>query len=163
MSAATTAVVRPMRWWDIEAVMPIEHELFGDEAWTETMLWSELAERSNRWYVVVDGDRDGELAAYAGLCVFTTHEAYVQTLAVAERHQRRGLGTVLLRSLVEEATRRGCRQLDLEVRADNEAAQQLYVRHGFQAIGRRRAYYQPSGIDAIVMRKPLPDQQAVTP
>jgi ribosomal-protein-alanine N-acetyltransferase len=31
----------------------------------------------------------------------------------------------------------------------------LYLRRGFEEIGVRRGYYQPSGVDAIVMRKDL--------
>jgi ribosomal-protein-alanine N-acetyltransferase len=41
----------------------------------------------------------------------------------------------------------------LEVRADNELAQGLYRRRGFAEIGRRRGYYQPSGTDAVVMKR----------
>lgn len=153
-----TVVVRPMRWWDIEAVMPVERQLFGDEAWSDTMLWSELAARDTRWYVVVDGEHRGRIAGYAGLCVFGSEEAYVQTIGVDPGRQRRGIGTVLLRSLIAEAQRRGARRLDLEVRADNPVAQGLYERHGFVRIGHRRAYYQPSGVDAVVMRKSLVDR-----
>ena len=43
----------------------------------------------------------------------------------------------------------------LEVRADNPRAHGLYLRRGFAEIGVRRGYYQPSGMDAIVMRKDL--------
>ena len=35
---------------------------------------------------------------------------------------------------------------------DNDRAQRLYRRRGFTDIGIRRAYYQPSGTDALVMR-----------
>ena len=44
------------------------------------------------------------------------------------------------------------RDVFLEVRADNPAAQSLYERAGFSVITRRRGYYQPSGTDALVMR-----------
>jgi hypothetical protein len=43
----------------------------------------------------------------------------------------------------------------LEVRADNSRAQRLYHWWGFTEIGIRRGYYQPSGTDAIVMRRSL--------
>jgi ribosomal protein S18 acetylase RimI-like enzyme len=43
--------------------------------------------------------------------------------------------------------------LDLEVRDGNAAAIAMYERFGFRVIGRRRGYYQPSGADAIVMRR----------
>jgi ribosomal-protein-alanine N-acetyltransferase len=38
---------------------------------------------------------------------------------------------------------------------DNPRASGLYQRRGFAEIGVRRGYYQPSGTDAIVMRKDL--------
>jgi ribosomal-protein-alanine N-acetyltransferase len=44
----------------------------------------------------------------------------------------------------------------LEVRADNEVAQGLYRRRGFAEVGRRRRYYQPSGTDAVVMKRERP-------
>jgi [ribosomal protein S18]-alanine N-acetyltransferase len=143
--------MRPMRWWDIEAVMSLEHALFGDEAWTEAVFWSELAQRESRRYLV--DETDGVVAGYAGLCVYPPDEAYVQTIAVSPAVQGRGVGSALLTSLLAEAGRRGARRVDLEVKADNEGAQRLYARHGFARIAVRRKYYQPSGTDAIVMRR----------
>ena len=43
----------------------------------------------------------------------------------------------------------------LEVRADNGAARRLYERHGFAEVSVRRRYYQPEGVDAVVMRRRL--------
>jgi ribosomal-protein-alanine N-acetyltransferase len=142
-----------MRWWDIPAVMSIEHELFAEDSWSEGMFWSELAERDTRRYLV-DEDGDGEVRAYSGLCAYAPHEAYIQTIAVAPHAQRKGIGEALLVEMLDEATRRGCPHVDLEVRADNAAAQRLYERHGFVQIAVRRGYYQPSNVDAIVMRRP---------
>jgi ribosomal-protein-alanine N-acetyltransferase len=141
-----------MQWWDIEPVMGLERELFGDEAWSDTMFWSELAEPTSRHYLVAEGP-GGEVVAYAGLCAYPPYESYVQTIAVAPAHQGHGVGTMLLTRLIDESVRRGCTRLDLEVRADNLAAIALYERHGFSRIGLRRGYYQPSGVDAVVMRK----------
>lgn len=144
--------MRPMRWWDIEPVMVIEKDLFGDEAWSDTMFWSELAERATRSYLVEEDD-SGSVCAYAGLCTYAPHEAYIQTIAVAPAAQRRGIGERLLVSLLDQADRRSCEHVDLEVRADNETAMRLYERHGFTKIAMRRNYYQPSGMDAVVMRR----------
>lgn len=146
-----TVELRPMRWEDIEAVMRMEAELFGDEPWTESMFWSELSQRETRHYIVaVDGD---EVVGYAGLCAYAPHEAYVQTIGVTVSRQGEGIGTTMLFDLIDEAERRGCPRLDLEVRADNASAIALYERHGFHQIGIRRGYYQPSGTDAVVMRR----------
>ena len=35
---------------------------------------------------------------------------------------------------------------------DNAPAQRLYATYGFEPIGIRRGYYQPSNTDALVMR-----------
>ena len=55
-------------------------------------------------------------------------------------------------ALIAETRRRGARELFLEVRADNPGAQTLYRELGFEEIGVRPRYYQPDGVDAIVMR-----------
>lgn len=146
-----TATLRPMRWWDLAEVMTLERELFASDAWAETMFWSELAESDTRRYLVAE--TGGHIAGYAGLCVYAPHEAYVQTIGVARDEQGRGIGRSMLRELLAEADRRGCAHVDLEVRADNEPALRLYEQHGFRRIGVRHGYYQPSGADAVIMRR----------
>jgi [ribosomal protein S18]-alanine N-acetyltransferase len=143
-----------MRWWDIEPVLQLERQLFTDDAWTETMFWSELAEHESRHYVVAEVD--GSVVGYAGLCAYKSGEAYVQTIGVAPGHRREGIGSALLADLLDDAQRRGCTQVDLEVRDGNDDAIRLYERHGFRRIGLRRGYYQPSGADAVVMRRGVP-------
>ena len=139
---------------DLPAVLELEHALFGDEAWTEGMLASELAGvASGRYYLVAEDG--GELTGYAGLLTPGGGQADVLTLAVAEQRWGQGLGAALLDALLGEAGRRGCSEVFLEVRVDNARAQRLYQRRGFVEIGIRRGYYQPSGTDALVMRLSL--------
>ncbi len=159
MSAAGVTL-RPMRWWDVEAVQALDAELFGPTAWTPGTFWSELAAGPSRWYVVAETRRaDGSaavLAGYAGLLV-SAGEADVQTIGVAPSAQGRGVGTRLLHTLTERAAQSGATGLLLEVRADNAPAIALYTREGFERVAVRRRYYQPGDIDAWVMRlRPLP-------
>ena len=77
------------------------------------------------------------------------------TLAVDPAHWGQGTGAALLGALVDEAGRRGHTEVMLEVRQDNPRARGLYLRYGFEEVGIRRGYYQPSGVDAVVMRKGL--------
>lgn len=144
--------LRPMRWWDVEPAMEIERALFPDPWSTETF-WAELAGvPGTRHYVVAE--RDGRLVGYAGLFA-TRYEGDVQTVAVRAGEQGGGLGGLLLQALLEEAGRRGCREVLLEVRADNEPAQRLYARFGFERVGVRRGYYRPGPVDALVLRRRL--------
>jgi ribosomal-protein-alanine N-acetyltransferase len=141
-----------MRWWDVPAAHLIEAEVFPDP-WPVEAFWSELAHvPATRHYLVAEAD--GAVVGYAGL-VCTGAQADVQTLAVAADQRGLGLGGELLRALLAEARRRGATEVLLEVRAENDAAQQLYARHGFERIGVRRGYYRPGGTDALVLRRRL--------
>lgn len=147
-----------MRWWDVAALLPAERALFPDEPWSAELFWSELAGvPASRHYLVAERaplDRPDALLGYAGLAV-AGGEGDVQTLAVRREAQGRGVGAALLAALVEEAGRRRCTALLLDVRADNDAARRLYERFGFERIGVRRGYYSHGRIDAVVMRRRL--------
>lgn len=147
-----SVALRRMRWWDVEAVLPLERAVFRADPWTAETFWSELAGvPATRHYVVADDD--GQVIGYAGLFAVDGHQSDVQTIAVAPQRQGEGLGDLLLRELLDEAARRGCTEMLLEVRADNVPAQRLYARHGFDRIGVRRGYYQPDRVDALVLRR----------
>ncbi|MCZ7427297.1 ribosomal protein S18-alanine N-acetyltransferase [Micromonospora sp. WMMA1949] len=138
------------RWWHIDEVLPIEADLFGAEQWSAAMFWNELA---NGHFYLVATDDDGAVLGYAGLAVSPPDEAWVQNVAVRRDAQRRGIGRLLLEALLAEAARRGARSTLLEVAADNAPAQRLYAGYGFEPIGVRRGYYQPSNTDALVMQR----------
>ncbi len=141
--------IERFRWWHIADVLPIEEDLFGAEKWSAAMFWNELAQR-HFYRVALDGDR---VVGYAGLAVVPPDEAWVQTIAVHRDAQRRGIGRALLEALLAEAARRGVGKTLLEVAVDNAAAQHLYARYDFEAVGVRRGYYQPSNTDALVMMR----------
>jgi ribosomal-protein-alanine N-acetyltransferase len=157
MPAATPGItLRAMTPADLPAVLRLEAALFGDEAWSEAMLTSELegAEASGRYYLVAEDA--GGLVGYAGLLSPGGGQADVLTMAVVKDRWGQRIGAMLLDSLVAEAARQGCTEVFLEVRVDNDRAQRLYRSRGFAGIGVRRGYYQPSGTDALVMQLSLP-------
>ncbi|MBC3760280.1 ribosomal protein S18-alanine N-acetyltransferase [Quadrisphaera oryzae] len=142
-------LLRRLRWWDVERLLPVEAELFGAGAWSAELFWSELA-APGRTYLAAE-DRDGALLGYGGLAL-AGPDADVQTLAVAPGAQRRGVGGLLLDALVAAAREGGASAVLLEVRADNAPAAALYAARGFERIGVRRRYYQPEDVDAHVLR-----------
>ncbi|MDT7555376.1 MAG: [ribosomal protein S18]-alanine N-acetyltransferase [Pseudonocardiales bacterium] len=154
-TAATVQLVA-MRWWHIPAVGRLELELFGDEAWSPELFWSELASSAAYYLVALPaGDRTADPVGYAGLST-TGADSYIQTIGVTTSTQRSGIGRLLMLRLLAEAERRGAEICWLEVRTDNAAAQHLYRTLGFIDRGVRRGYYQPSGADALMMAVPLP-------
>lgn len=148
----TAVTLREMAWRDIPVLVELELELFAGDAWSEQSWWAELAGRPRRSYVV--GERNGALAGYAGVDR-GGENADVMTIAVAPPAQGKGMGAVLLDWLIAEARRGGAEHLMLEVRVDNVAAQRLYTKAGFVRTSVRRRYYQPSDVDAQVMRLTL--------
>lgn len=167
--------LRPMVPADLVDIIALEHELFPDDPWPPEMFADEVAQPpESRLYLVAEADGgDGGVAAseivsghgtargpvtagYAGLMfVPGGAQADVLTIAVHRAYWDRGIGSALLGALIDAARDRGCTEMFLEVRADNARAHGLYLRRGFVDLGIRRGYYQPSGMDAITMRKDL--------
>ena len=158
MSARTdgqsTVRLREMKRADMAAIMAMEEELFPEDAWTPEMFAAEFAQPPTRrlYLVAEDGNT---LIGYAGMMFTGGTQADVVTLAVNPARWGEGTGTALLTALIDEANKRGYEEVLLEVREDNPRARRLYLRHGFTEVGIRRGYYQPSGVDAVVMRKAL--------
>ena len=148
---------------DLSDVLALEHDLFPDDPWTARMFAEEVNQPpEHRLYLIAEAEgvppaAGGRvMAGYAGLMfVPGGTQADVLTIAVAEAYWGRGIGSALLGALVTAAIERGCAEVFLEVREDNPRARGLYLRRGFEEIGVRRGYYQPSGVNAIVMRKDL--------
>jgi ribosomal-protein-alanine N-acetyltransferase len=161
-----TVRLRGMLFADLPAVLDLERELFPEDAWTRAMFAAEVSGRlPGRHYLVAEDD--GQIVGYAGLLAPAPGggtpdrgapgpggQADVMTMAVAPSRWEQGIGSALLAALLAEAAARGCAEVFLEVRVDNPRAQSLYRRHGFAEAGLRRGYYQPSGTDALVMRRP---------
>lgn len=169
---AAGALLRPLREADLAAVAALETALFGAEAWSAGVLAAELEAaldpQADRVYVVVEGPRpptrdgapeDGvrrDLLGYAGLWFGDGRgDADLLTIATVPAARRGGLATAMLTHLLDEARRRGCEHVLLEVRRSNTAAQALYERHGFEVLGVRRRYYTGPDEDALVMRRRL--------
>ena len=115
------------------------------------MFWNELA---NGHHYVVALDGDGHVVGYAGLAVARRTRRGSRTSRYAGTGSARGIGRPLLDALLDRGGRgRGVRSVLLEVAVDNEPAQRLYDAYGFDGVGVRKGYYQPSNTDALVMRR----------
>jgi [ribosomal protein S18]-alanine N-acetyltransferase len=90
------------------------------------------------------------VVGYSGLWLMV-NEAHVTTIAVAPEYQGRGLGELLLTSLIDKAIELNALCLTLEVRVSNHVAQSLYRKYTFRETGLRRRYYSDNGEDAHIM------------
>ncbi|GIT79916.1 ribosomal-protein-alanine acetyltransferase [Leifsonia sp. LS1] len=142
---------------DVPAIMELERSTFVTDAWSERTMRSEVAGEHGYYLVAFEPGEESRIDAYAGLLAPRgAGEGDIQTIAVAPHARRRGLARALMNDLIGEARSRGAQEIFLEVRDDNPGAQALYVSLGFEEIGVRPQYYQPDGVDAIVMRLAVP-------
>jgi ribosomal-protein-alanine N-acetyltransferase len=138
---------------DLDAIMAIESSEFANDAWSSDMMSAEIGDRHGYYVVAHPVGESANVTAYAGLrAPLGSEQADIQTIAVAPDARRHGIARALMNSLMVEARHRGAAELFLEVRDDNPAAQLLYDSLGYQRIAVRPKYYQPDGVDAIVMR-----------
>ncbi|MDP3208902.1 MAG: ribosomal protein S18-alanine N-acetyltransferase [Rhodoglobus sp.] len=138
---------------DLDRIMELENSLFGSDAWSTATMRAELSDKHG-YYLVAHPPTDPErIDGYAGLrSPLREPQADIQTIGVAVVSRRQGLGRVFMLRMIDEARDRGASEVFLEVRADNPGAQALYASLGFEVLAVRPRYYQPDGVDALVMR-----------
>jgi len=139
--------ISPMRRRHLRSVLRIEQQVYP-RPWSLGLFMSELGYRGSRVYVVA---RVGNTVVGYGGLMLVTDDGHVTTLAVDPAWQRHKLGTQVLHTLASEAVVRGAKNLTLEVRAGNHAAQALYRAFGFAPAGVRKGYYVETNEDAIIM------------
>lgn len=153
-----TITLRPATPDDVPAIMAIETPVFGGEAWSTDAMARDVGDK-NCFYLVAEAQTDalgGEptIIGYAGLLAPRgSGDGDIQTIAVLPEFRSLGLGRRLMLALLEEADARKAHRVFLEVRADNPHAITLYASLGFEEIAVRPGYYQPEGVDAVIMKR----------
>jgi len=133
---------------EIDAILAIEQASFTNP-WTREMYLAELKnEGVSFFYLARDKGR-----RIVGFCSFwrILDELHINNLAVVPECRQVGVGTALLRRVMEEAARFGVRRTMLEVRQSNVPARQLYEKFGFVVAGTRSKYYTNPIEDALVL------------
>ena len=135
---------------DLPEIMKLETASFANDAWPEETFKSEMAAKHTYYILALE---ENVVVGYAGLSKLPgSDQADIQTIAVREDKRGLGIGKKLMDTLTLQATELGAKEIFLEVRADNSAAQKLYKLFGFKQIGTRKKYYQPDGVDAFIMK-----------
>lgn len=146
--------IRPMSREDIEQVKEIDLLCFPTMM-PPTSYQTELINPMAHYIVAYDDARLPDSApplilGFAGLWLMAG-EAHIINLAVRPEHRRRGIGELLLISLLETVLELKAGFITLEVRPSNQSAQGMYAKYGFTKRGVRRAYYTDNGEDAVIM------------
>lgn len=133
---------------DIEAVVNIEAEAYGEHHWSKSSFYDEMNNNLAKYYVAKTST--GELVGYAGAW-HILDEAHITTIAVKKDYMRKHIGEAIIVKIIEDCYEAKVKYLTLEVRVSNEAAIGLYSKYGFSSLGTRKGYYQDNNEDALIM------------
>ncbi|HZS94758.1 MAG TPA: ribosomal protein S18-alanine N-acetyltransferase [Chloroflexota bacterium] len=172
-------VVAPMQLEDIGQVLEVDRESYSTP-WPASAYRRELLHNAGARYVVLrevdenssseprpelrsrpfpflrwpgraeESSDSGRVMAYAGMWMMVD-EAHITTIAVREEYRGRGMGELLLVSLLDTAIAMRAHRVTLEVRVSNGIAQSLYRKFGFEQVGLRPRYYSDNNEDAYIM------------
>ena len=142
-----TISIRRMTEDDLDQVSRLELALFT-MAWSRSSFLFDVSDTKVSYPIV--GTQHGRVVAYA-VAWFVGDELHIGNIAVAAPKQGAGIGSQLLRHLMDEARRRGLPRASLEVRMSNVRAIRLYRKYGFKGVAIRKRYYADNGEDALVM------------
>jgi ribosomal-protein-alanine N-acetyltransferase len=139
--------IRRMTLDDLPAVVALDRLSFS-LPWPERSFRFELTDNpaSRCWVAEANGEIAGMLVAW-----LLVDEAHIATLATHPAYRRQGIARQLLDCALRSMAAEGAVSSFLEVRESNTAAQELYRRFGYEAVGRRKRYYKDTGEDAILM------------
>ncbi|MEN9206096.1 MAG: ribosomal protein S18-alanine N-acetyltransferase [Thermostichales cyanobacterium SZTDM-1c_bins_54] len=141
---------QPLGSQHLEAMLALDQLALGGY-WSRESYAAECARANKQMWGVFSGE---ELVGFAILWLIL-EEAHVVMLAVHPDYRRRGIGTTLVKHLLQIATEHHCRWAILEVRISNQAARCLYENLGFVPLGIRKNYYHHPPEDGLTLWKQL--------
>ncbi|MEW6083743.1 MAG: ribosomal protein S18-alanine N-acetyltransferase [Chloroflexota bacterium] len=141
--------ILPATLLDLTSLRRLEHACFDIDAWSLLDLVAVLS-----WQNVIrlKAIEDNQMIGFvAGETRHSQGEAWIATIAVDPRFQRRGIGRALLRACEAQFK---SHTVKLTVRVSNQRAIALYEREGYRTSDIWRRYYK-DGEDGLVMEKNL--------
>jgi ribosomal protein S18 acetylase RimI-like enzyme len=127
---------------DIEIATTVDDDLVATVARILPLLSSSPAPSAEHLGAIVDGNDtelfvarlDGRIVGVLTLAMYkipTGMRAWIEDVIVDESAARQGIGEALSRAAIDEARRRGAKDVRLTSRPKREAANRLYRRIGF--------------------------------
>ncbi len=148
----TRVEIIPMEMDHLEEILAIEEAVFTTP-WTRGMFEQEILRRDvprGPGSHVAVAIHEGEVIAYSIAWVLLD-EVHLVNIAVRSDYQEKGIGTLLLKQIIDKACRTEKVIITLEVRESNTTAQAFYRGFMFHEIGVRRGYYSDNRENAVLM------------
>ncbi len=149
--SSSTVLFRQISSTDFAQVELIESQ--SPSPWTEAQIRAEFARKFSSLFVLTP---EKQLRVF-GWCAVSVlgDEAELLKIAVHSDYRRRGYADAILAHLIDLLQKVSVERLFLEVRSGNVAACNLYRKHGFEEVGKRKAYYREPQDDALIFMKKI--------
>lgn len=149
-------IFEPMRDADLAEVLAIERVSFASP-WTRQSFLFDIHDNPFARSIVARAAAGGAVIGYG--CTWHVHEELrINNIAVHPDWRGRAIGRALLRRMLQDGRKSGCRVALLEVRPSNVPARALYESEGFVQIGRRKNYYRAEREDALILALEMEDR-----
>ena len=128
---------------DQEAVRNLHRGALEDTgAFSDSGPWDDDLDRIQQTYIHPGGDflvgeLNGTIVAMGALRRESEYAAEIRRMRVHPAHQRRGIGTQMLKALEERAISSGYRRVYLDTTTTQIGAQRLYEKHGYREFKRK--------------------------
>lgn len=139
---------RRMTAEDVPFISRLEEETFS-MPWSADSFLEMIRKKDARYYVAQKGD---QLVGGCGVLMIAG-EGNITNVVVAPEARNQGIGTGMLRYLMQEGDREGLTAYTLEVRVSNAAAIHVYEKLGFVSAGIRPGFYEKPAEDAMIFWK----------
>lgn len=121
-----------------------------DRFWSIDVLKNDFMEEHSKYIVA---KVDNEIVGFAGIKIILD-EADIMNIVTRVDKRGNGIGSLLLKNLIDLASILNCVCINLEVNETNIPAIHLYEKYHFNRIGLRKKYYNNTD-NAILMKKEL--------
>ena len=99
-------------------------------------------------------EEDEEIVGFILIDLFDDR-AEVIDIAVSLLYRNKQIGDKLLKHIIEICKNKGCENITLEVKVNNQPAIKLYKNNGFKILSIRKKYYSNGTLDAYLMIRKL--------
>ena len=131
---------------DAEFIAQIERSCFSTP-WTEEQI--KASEDTTVFFLAKDGEK---VVGYGGMYT-VLDEGYVTNIGVLPEYRRKGIGSKIVKELINFSIEKSLSFITLEVRVSNVAAIELYKSLEFSEVGRRKNFYSNPQEDAFIMTR----------
>ena len=143
---------------ELEPILAIEQRSFR-WPWGRLSFEGELSCQNACNYIFKSGaDGTGDQVIAYAFFRRAADELHLLKIAVSPAWRRLGIATRLLERCFAISAEQGVASVLLEVRQSNTPAIDLYLKLGFEVIGRRYKYYAETKEDAVIMMKNLKEE-----